>query len=713
MTLLAIEETSEEAAITVGGSYDQNKWNVTTLIRKRTDTTPKFIGPIAPATARPVESPLANAGNSILDGYKWNDTEDYVFVGDSSTAANTRKVQMYVFNKTTSVWTWNGYITLTLPYRTAAAAVTMRGMKIVRDLYTTGTAAVSGTAVTGTSTAWLTSRLAVGTRIGFGSTDPTAIGTWYQISAIGSDTGITLTASAGTIGDGAYVIEDLRLAFTVTNATPANGSGLFLTKGLRPELFTGGGTTIPAATTVDNIRAVYWLSDAAVTQIHNVPYNCCVMPTRDSWTQHYCYYLDGHSPTDISKFNIRAALTLTAGVDPANAWTFATGIMTIAGTIVATNNGGMWMASHGAGSGLNCMYWCTTTRVYCSKDSSITNGGTSWFDAAMTEVPPGGVNTFALTSAINQVCYDSVIDRFIVSTSGATGFRHYVTQFRGDGSQMDHIWGCNLKQIAQGSADAGITPFHNNLEVALTMISVNGMLYVLTTGTTALNNIMHNIPVGTHWTYAASKSQRLVCPKMSTPNCQKFQRVFVIRDRIIGGDNLGQPPEPITIYYRTTGISDNSGSWTQVTDGNDLTGVSGSSEIQFAIDFRILGAQCVPARIFSVGVVYNDFGNDSHYQSSADKSDKTSKRFAWRFATAFGGTVPKLYVRLYDAVSKTLLLTDDTVTAGYGAWSKSTNDGGAWGSYDTSDKANETTYIRYTPTTLADNIKVIYVVSQT
>jgi hypothetical protein len=200
---------------------------------------------------------------------------------------------------------------------------------------------------------------------------------------------------------------------------------------------------------------------------------------------------------------------------------------------------------------------------------------------------------------------------------------------------------------------------------------------------------------------------------MSTVNNSRFQRASVIRDRIMGGDNLGQPPEPISVYYRTSGISDNSGSWTQLTDGNSLTGVSGATEIQYAFDFRVIGAQCIPARIFSCNVLFNDLGNDSHYQSSADKSNKTTKKFAWRFSTGFGGTVPKLYVRLYDATSKALLLTDDTVSAGYGAWSKSTNDGSSWGSYDTTDKANETTYIGYTPTTLADSIKVIFVISQT
>jgi hypothetical protein len=144
---------------------------------------------------------------------------------------------------------------------------------------------------------------------------------------------------------------------------------------------------------------------------------------------------------------------------------------------------------------------------------------------------------------------------------------------------------------------------------------------------------------------------------------------------------------------------------------DDLTGVAGASEIQFAIDFRTIGAQSIPARIFSVGVVYNDLSTEYHYQPSSRWSDYANKRFAWRHATAFGGTVPTLKVRLYDAVSGTLLLTDDTVSHAYGTFEKSTNDGGSWGAYDTSDKTNETTFIRYTPTTLTDGLKVKFLLT--
>lgn len=76
----------------------------------------------------------------------------------------------------------------------------------VTPTYNTGTAAASGTAITGSSTMW-DGNVAPGDEISFGASDeddPAA--TWYEIDSVNSDTSITLTASAGTIADGAYTI---------------------------------------------------------------------------------------------------------------------------------------------------------------------------------------------------------------------------------------------------------------------------------------------------------------------------------------------------------------------------------------------------------------------------------------------------------------------------------------------------------------------------
>ena len=96
---------------------------------------------------------------------------------------------------------------------------------------------------------------------------------------------------------------------------------------------------------------------------------------------------------------------------------------------------------------------------------------------------------------------------------------------------------------------------------------------------------------------------------------------------------------------------------------------------------------------------------ESHFQPSATLSLSATKQFAWRFSATFGTATPTLRIRLYDASTGVLLLDDNTAAPTQGTFGK-TIDGSTWGSYNTTDKGNETTYIRYIPTSLGDNIRV-------
>lgn len=73
--------------------------------------------------------------------------------------------------------------------------------------------------------------------------------------------------------------------------------------------------------------------------------------------------------------------------------------------------------------------------------------------------------------------------------------------------------------------------------------------------------------------------------------------------------------------------------------------------------------------------------------------------------------MPRLKCELFDAESGSSLGSDDTTTAAW-TWTKSTNAGGAWGAMNQTDRANADTYIRVTPTSLADNIKVRAVITE-
>lgn len=682
-----------------------------------------FAGPLPITVARPFEQ------NVVIPGiFPWamqwqNNTAgeiDWVFLADAVTASTTRRISMYLFNRRTAVWTWQGCITATPPSGTNH---TVRGFVMTYDLETTGTVAVSGTAVTGTSTLFRTNKVCAGNRIGFGSTDPTQITVWYEIASIASDTSITLVATAGTVSAGAsYVIEDLRAVFTTTASTSTNG-GLFVVKGLQIATFTSlttTGTTIAAATITDSIRATFWLADAAVVT-NTAPLGLDVV-AKTSTTSQMAYVLDTVSTAPkVYKYNIRAALTLTAGKDTTTLQ-FKTGAASpaLTGTPSQSNNGRVLTLGHGSHSGTSTLYFTTASNVYAAPLNNVhfASADTAWQSSGGTtasEVPPGGTSTFAASGALNALDYLSNIDKLVVTPlTSTTPFRSYISAYTSSGStQWDRVFGLDNRQIDQTIADNSVTPVPSLLGNAYTTYSVAGLTYVsiaTNNATGAATNRLYALPLGADWEYSTTSNSCIILPAMATTDAVKFTNVFVNEVQVLGvkGNtmtNLGLNTEPLRVSYRTSGITDNSGSWTLL-DSTGIFSQTGTTSIQLKLEFRTIGLTCIPARVNAITVLYEDGSTDSHYQPSTANSNITSSIFAWRFSTAFGGTVPTLRIRLFNAVTGASLVDDTTAAHASGTFEKSTNNGSSWSAYDTTDKTNEITYIRYTPSSPSSGIKV-------
>jgi hypothetical protein len=724
MALLAVEASASVPAVTV---YNSAYWTVPSgsIISQQSSGSlwgntpiPTWIGPMYNAIARPMETTNAYAG-MLPKAISWSTNLDWIFLADHTTAATTRKTQLYVLNRLNSNFTYAGYVTSTMPFRTSAPNGTIYGFDVLYQTYATGSVAVTGALVTGSVTAWSTSRLAAGSRIGFGSTIPSAItgGNWYNILSITNDLMLTLTTSASVplASGSAYVIEDLRLVWTQVGSTAINGSGVFLTKGVAYNDFsTAGTTTYAAGASTDNQKAVYWLSDATV-QVDITALGQGIA-TMDSWTQQYLYALDNTTNLHISKYNLRAALIPASGVDPGNALVLKTSNINTS-TMVTGGNGCVATARHGFAAGVRAFYWVTTTKIYCSRDQDIVSNGIGWQSAASPELPPPNVNTYALTNALNNIAYDSVIDRFVVTTTGGVGttftLRSYITQF--SQSTFDHIFLVDTRQINQIAGNTTDTAIYPNIVNAASTAGINsycnnGMHYYCMVGTAATTNFLYATPIGVDWQYAQTSGMLLISPALNTPNASSYNSCYVVRDRILGSDNLGMVSGGIKTLYRTNGISNNTGSWLPVPDGNDLSGVTGAPQIQFAYAFQMISPIPLPARIYKVGVTYNDLSTLSNFQPSVGNSSVSSNYFAWRFATAFyGGTgsIPNLRVRLYDAVSGFGPLVDDNTSTPTGTWMVSTGSVVSWFSQNPiQDAPNLTTYIRYQPVTLGTGITV-------
>jgi hypothetical protein len=668
------------AQVAIGGAYDATKinrgkhggqWNL------GSGEVDKFIGPSPLGVANFGESSLA-IPSAFVHPIKITEDLFWVFGPDGATAAATRRVQLWTFQPSlgSAGYTFVGAVTLTFP---TATTHTVRGFRVILENYTTGTIAVSGTAVTGTGTAFLTQ--CVGSRIGFGSTDPTQITTWYQIQAIASDGSLTLTASAGTVAAGtAFVIQDLMLIHANTNATATNG-GLFVTKGLQFADFQNPATAIPAATTVDRIKATYWLKDAAT--VTNTLIGGCALGDRDSWTQQFVYASNGAATNLILyRYNIRTPLTLTAGAHTlTGADIVITGAQAVSGNLSQANNGRVATLNHGAGAGVPSLYLFTLTRILRIPLANIIGGSTTFIADQMTELPPGGANTSAGTGGFTSLDVAGSLDKLVIA--GATNFGTlYVTDYYTGGQQLDRRAGCLTPQLPSASRAPGSPIFVHFASsgggAPFVWVEDGWLFWIYQQAITANINALTVYPLAADWEYQADVNNRIICPKISLGDTPaKLYRVMVNCAENIGDATMGVTPDAYKIQYRTSGIDDNTGAWADVPQTGDISGVLPAANIQFAFQFRTAGVIMLPARVLSLALLYETTDDlPSQYRwNDADFSTSTGI-FAWIQKALFGAALTTHTINIYRADTDALVLTQastGSTNGNFQYW-----DGSAW-----------------------------------
>lgn len=711
MSRIAVEKlitTPENPKYLSDSTYSPDAWNLGCGLVKNlgTSSTTRYIAPYFDVI-RPLEESTGFAVAAVFS-YRKDSTSDYIWGVENSTgAANTRRVMMWTLNRKTGNRSWNGFITLTLATSTAH---TVRDFKVDVKDETSGTVSCSGASVIGSSTLFNTNNVAIGARIGFGSTDPTDISTWYRVTSKISDSSMLVSPNPGTIGSGPYICQEYRPIYVATNATALNG-GVHLAKGVSIEDYSVTGTTIALATSADNSKGVYWLKTAATQTNLATAGAVCDFETATP-TSLDTYVLDATSAGNykVFKYNLRATLASVAGGISLNAFSLDTGLQGVTGTISQNYNCSIATAQHGTGSGVKSMYFVTTSRIYRAALSNITSGAVNWSSDVITEVPTGGITTYAATATLTSIEYISDMDAFLVST---TGLYNYLTKYVASGTELDLVWGKSTSSLEQSTKAAGLPYTFNTGGLAFSMNDSSGsnIVYLAKNSTTAGIGVIYALAVGCHWDYSPNAGV-LISPEIPTPNVSKYYRAHPLAVNFVGTQPLGKQTEPFELYARTQNIqTDSTSSWTLLDQSYDLSAFSAAPSIQYKVAYKVLGDTCIPTRILGVETTYEDLTTDSHYATSVGKSSLANKIFAFWFKTAFGYTVPNLRISLYNADTAGLLLTDTATAQANGVFQKTT-DGTAWSIYDTVDRSNSTTYIRYTPTSLADNVKVAAYLTQ-
>jgi len=177
-------------------------------------------------------------------------------------------------------------------------------IKVLIYRYTTGTVSGSGTTITGVGTNWKSSNFAVGSRIGFGTNDPTFVTKWYVISNFNSNTILTISeALSSNINENTlFVIEEIRLLILYSN-------NLTIIKGISEKSFMDA-KIFNVENIVDNLDRHYVLRDDLIFSTTKL--GLSVAPAIDFSTQ-YCYVLVFLSSTIlwVHKHNIRSLNTVS------------------------------------------------------------------------------------------------------------------------------------------------------------------------------------------------------------------------------------------------------------------------------------------------------------------------------------------------------------------------------------------------------------------
>lgn len=675
-------------------SYNQNSANTGTMIFKYTDGSGVSYVQAAKNTPYYIYLQQGTLQQNYPHAVQWSGDIDYIFTTVAAASQSVLLVGLTKYQRSTNTFTSLGRISVT-PSAVAGANKQVTSVRGHLYRHSNGSVEVSGTIVTGLGSTFQSSRIATGSRIGFGSTNPTEITTWYEISSISSDTSLTLSTNAGTITSGTpYVIEELRIYITHQRSATFTTAGLIMVKGLHEGVF-GSPTVISESTTVDNIRAFYKL-DPGVSE-NQYPNGMAIDdPISDTEQYIYVYNRPAASTTNLEfiKYNIRASLTVLAGVTN-SAYVLRTGSVALTGTQLI---GSVRVAttSHGPASGIKCIYLLTSTRLYACPLSMITSGSTSFLAYAHLQTPPGTINTY-LTSTYGYFDYAASIDTFITVNSAAP----YQCNLEKFGETSSRFFFPYVGRIRNASTSSDAGEFYTNSGVLPNIWAENGIMYSAV-GATG-NNYMYAIPINADSDYAINNNQFATTPIMYTPGCTQFYSITLGSDQFSGSDSLGSVVDNVRLYVRTSGISGNTGSWLRVPDNGDIsTLVGGANQIQVAVTWETMGMMGSYPWVYRVNVTYEDGSQDSHYLPSLTNSSASARNFAFYQAQLWNSNIPNLRIRLYNATTGFLILDDDVNSSLYGSWTYSSDGGSSWNSWVSSQDVVGN-YIRYTADSLPAN----------
>lgn len=519
-----------------------------------------------------------------------------------ASGTNIRGIEFFTFNRSSWALTWNGSLNVTFISNQNAGDI---DFDLMYEKNTEGYVEVdiNEFSVKGIGTKFIDWKISLGSRIGFGSNDPTKITKWFTITAINSNTLLTINSVPNVSGKYVrYVIEEIRFIIAT------NVNGLYYIKGIVPEDFRLNNpiNTIPVGTSIDRIKSVYNLRDTISNTFFNVS-GIAVGPKIDDNTQ-YLYVKNArtniYNDTKFFVFNLRKDLTITNSYD-ITSFVFSTGFLPHS-------------TRYGHHYGLK--YIRPKSGIYKDKDflmfrmqfdillvepQKIIRDGKYYFDVSysLTRASIPSIRSFDSQNS-PDFHYDSYTDSFLWSPSGdrplnisnlSTGMEEPRWFHMGYPFSSD-LFKKNLKDYSHHLTQGG-TKF---------LTSVDGILFLSNYSVDyrfPQNAHIHVYPIGSDCDLPTEFENRIICPKISTINFSKLVRLHVDNQHMTGDNpDFSLPNDPYRVFYRTEGIEDNSGTWTKLTEDFTLSHINLKTHIQFMFNFK-QGLTLIPARVYSYTLV--------------------------------------------------------------------------------------------------------------
>ena len=551
---------------------------------------------------------------------------------------------------------------------------------------------------------------------------------------------LTISSTASYPAGTPYVVEDLKIF------TQRSGVGTMLIQGISIEDFTQTFNSLSAplfnfmglSKGIFNIRDASWSSGIYnVNSVNTVTAKDLRILEKENNSTHYLYVVAASGR--VSRFNVKSNYITQLGTNatgtlrysrPTEVIVTAAGVNSLTGASIngfASGKFTIGTLQTGSAAGVKSIY-IDVSGVAQTPINDIQNDVAPKYNV-MSEIPPGSSETFAAAGNVSRVYLMPKIDRLLILNSSATS-KSYITNFRTnlivptlaftlysretfDNLSIENSYEIaflvNGSQLQGNTANINAPRYPDTLGTGFFGAVENGVLHLCRPLNTIQNNL-YSIPIECEAEYVNFSNNVFITPKYTLANVLTIKGLYINTQKQYGSYRFALPPEPIEIDYRTTGIDDNSGSWTKYENISQLNsqinndGVSSNLTIQFRFSFRVAGNTCLTNKIYGFSLVYEDDRTDSHYSPSVTKSSLSNRIFAWRQSESWFGNIPDLKIRLYNSTTNKIVFFDTVSASASGTWEYSTN-GITWLAWNSSAD-NVGNYIRYVADFVPSGIKL-------